>query len=59
MGLSGNRQNREQMKTLINILRDQRKLTASMKPEQYVIFRKRWGQGKSKNKEELLEIREV
>ena len=47
------------MKTIINILRDQRKLTASMKPEQYAIFRKRWGQGKSKNKEELLEIIKV
>lgn len=47
------------MKTIINILRDQRKLTASMKPEQYAIFRKRWGQGKNKNKEELLEIIKV
>lgn len=31
------------MKTIINILRDQRKVIVSMKPEQYAIFNKKRG----------------
>lgn len=42
------------MNTIINILRDQRKVISSMKPERYGIF-KTGDLEESKNKEELLE----
>lgn len=53
-GSEENRQSRKQIKTIINILRDQRKVTASMTPEQYAIFKSGiWRE--SNNKEELLQ----